>query len=125
MLAGHYAPSFALRHAATVPLWILFLAAQFVDILWAGLIVIDIEKLRIVPDFTASNPLDLYYMPFSHSLAATVAWALLVGGLGSFIWKRQGGIVIGACVLAHWFLDLLVHIPDLPLYGNQHKVGLG
>ena len=31
----------------------------------------------------------------------------------------------GLAVLSHWLLDLLVHRPDLPLYDNTAKVGLG
>ncbi len=54
-----------------------------------------------------------------------MAWALLLGGLGSAIWDRRGGLVIGICVAAHWFLDLLVHVPDLPLVGDRYKVGFG
>ena len=34
------------------------------------------------------------------------------------------GLVSGA-VFSHWILDLIVHRPDLPLYGNGLKVGLG
>jgi hypothetical protein len=32
---------------------------------------------------------------------------------------------LAAAVLSHWLLDLLVHRPDLPLYGDSMKVGLG
>lgn len=125
VFVGHYAPSFALRRTASVPLWVLFLAAQFVDILWAGLVLAGIERVRIVPGFTATSPLALDYMPYSHSLVATVGWALLLGGIGALLWQWGGGLTVGACVLAHWFLDLLVHTPDLPLLGDTHKVGLG
>jgi len=126
MFVGHYAPSFGLRSAsAGVPLWVLFLAAQFVDILWSILVMTGVEKVRITPGFTASSPLDLYYMPYTHSLAASVAWGALVGWLASFVWNRRGGLVVGLCVLSHWFLDLLVHVPDLPLWGDLHKVGFG
>ena len=35
-------------------------------------------------------------------------------------------MVLGLLVLSHWILDLIVHIPDLPLYpGNSPKFGLG
>ena len=35
MSAGHYGPSFALRRTGGVPLWVLFLGVQFVDVLCA------------------------------------------------------------------------------------------
>ncbi len=125
MFVGHYAPSFGLRRFTTVPLWALFLAAQFVDVLWAVLVMLGVERLRIIPGYTSASPLVLDYMPYSHSLTATFAWALLLGIVGTAIWDRRGGAALGACVLAHWLLDFLVHVPDLPLVGNQYKVGLG
>ena len=125
VFVGHYGPSFALRHTGGVPLWVLFLAAQFVDVLWSILIMTGAEKVRIVKGFTASSPLDLYYMPYTHSLTASIAWAVILGGLGSLIWQRKGGLVIGLCVFSHWLLDLPVHVADLPLYGNEYKVGFG
>lgn len=103
----------------------LFLAVQFVDVLWAILVMAGVEKVRITPGYTASSPLDLYYMPYTHSLVASVGWALLVGWLASFVWGRRGGVVVGLCVISHWVLDLLVHVADLPLWGDLHKVGFG
>lgn len=125
MFVGHYGPSFALRRTGGVPLWVLFLAVQFVDVLWSVLVMAGVEKVRLTEGFTASSPLDLYYMPYTHSLTASISWALIVGWLGSFVWGRRGGVVIGICVLSHWILDLPVHVADLPLWGNVYKVGFG
>lgn len=34
--------------------------------------------------------------------------------------------MLGLLVVSHWFLDLVVHVPDLPLWpGNSPMVGLG
>ncbi len=35
------------------------------------------------------------------------------------------GLIVGLAVFSHWVLDLLVHRPDLPLYDDTLKVGLG
>ena len=41
MWVGHYAPGFLLKQVdRRVPLWLLFLAVQFVDILWAVFILL-------------------------------------------------------------------------------------
>ena len=32
---------------------------------------------------------------------------------------------MGGAVFSHWVLDLLVHRPDMPLYDNSAKIGLG
>src|SRR4030095_10293 len=112
----------------SIPLWVLFLAVQFLDVLWAPFILLGIEKVRIVPGFTASNPLDLYYMPYTHSLVAAVLWSVAAGAVGTWLLVIKVGPValwVGAAVFSHWVLDFLVHRPDLPVYDDTMKVGLG
>ena len=70
MFTGHYSFSFAGKSAEKrIPLWLLFLAVQWIDVMWSIFVLLGIEKVRIVPGITASNALDLYYMPYTHSLA--------------------------------------------------------
>jgi hypothetical protein len=67
LFTGHYSVSFAGRAAEKrIPLWLLFIAVQFIDVLWSIFVLLGIEKVRIVPGITASNALDLYYMPYTH-----------------------------------------------------------
>ena len=129
MFVGHYGPSFALKAMnRSIPLWVLFVAVQFVDVLWGVFVLLGVEKVRIVPGITASSPLDLYYMPYTHSLVAAALWAG-AGGLGYRLVRRSGrlaaAVLVGAAVFSHWILDLVVHRPDLPLYDNTAKVGFG
>jgi hypothetical protein len=130
MFIGHYSASLvAKRVAPEVPLALLFIAAQAVDIGWAVLIAAGVEQVRIVPGFTAASPLDLHYMPYTHSLPAALAWAVAVAALAAAclprLRTRRAVAAIGAVVFSHWLLDWAVHVPDLPLWGNTHKVGLG
>jgi hypothetical protein len=129
MFVGHYGASFAAKRVErSVPLWVLFIAVQFLDVLWAPFVLLGIEKVRIVPGFTATNPLDLYYMPYTHSLVAAVLWSCAAGVLYQVVARPprwQPGFVTGSAVFSHWVLDFIVHRPDLPLYGNSAKVGLG
>lgn len=129
MFVGHYAPSLAIRAVRpTVPLWLLFAAAQLVDVAWATLVLAGIEKVRIVPGFTAARPLDLYYMPYTHSLVAALLWSAGAAAACKAVFRSWGwtaAVAVAAVVLSHWFLDLVVHGPDLPLYDNTAKVGLG
>jgi membrane-bound metal-dependent hydrolase YbcI (DUF457 family) len=129
MFVGHYGVGFAAKKVEpSIPVWVLFLAVQFLDILWAPFVLLGIERVRIVPGITASNPLDLYYMPYSHSLGAAALWAC-AGGLLYQLFGRPSGrraaVVVGLAVFSHWILDFIVHRPDLPLYDNSAKVGLG
>jgi membrane-bound metal-dependent hydrolase YbcI (DUF457 family) len=104
------------------------IAVQLVDVAWSVLILLGIEKARIVPGITASNPFDLYYMPYTHSLVAAILWAVGAGVLCKFLFGLRKWSVaawIAAAVFSHWILDYLVHRPDLPLYDDTLKVGLG
>lgn len=129
MFVGHYGPSFAIKAARpAIPLWLLFIAVQLVDVAWSVLILLGIEKARIVPGITASNPFDLYYMPYTHSLVAAILWSIAAGVLCKVLFglrRWSAATWIGVAVLSHWVLDWLVHRPDLPLYDNAMKVGLG
>ncbi len=129
MFVGHYGVSFAAkRRFPAIPLWILFIEVQLLDVVWAPLILLGIEKVRIVPGITRSNPLDLYYMPYTHSLLAALLWSLGAALLYQAFAKpssRGPSIVVGLAVFSHWVFDFLVHRPDLPLYDNTAKVGLG
>src|SRR5215471_18695242 len=111
MFIGHYSVSFAGKAAEPrVPLWLLFVAVQFVDILWAIFVLLGIEKVRIVPGITASNALDLYYMPFTHSLVGAVFWSALAFRLCQSFSSLKGwrsGLLVGAAVFSHWILDLI------------------
>jgi hypothetical protein len=128
MFIGHFALSFAAKKAAPkVSLGTLFIATQFVDILWPFLLVFNIEKVAIVPGYTKSNALEFLHFPYTHSLLAGIFWGVAFGLIYWFLKRdRQGALLVGLCVLSHWFLDLLVHTPDLPLSPFQDaKYGFG
>lgn len=129
MFVGHYGPSLAIKASRpAIPLWVLFIAVQLVDVAWSVLILLGIEKARIVPGITASNPFDLYYMPYTHSLPAAILWSVATGVVCKFVLRMRrwsAAVWIGVAVLSHWVLDWLVHRPDLPLYDDTMKVGLG
>ena len=127
MFIGHFGVGFGAKPAAPkVSLGTLFFAAQFVDLLWAVLLLFGLERVRIDPEATVVTPLAFEHYPISHSLLATLGWGLLVGG-GYFLLRKnlRGAIVVGLLVVSHWVLDLFMHRPDLPLYpGSATAVGL-
>jgi hypothetical protein len=128
MFVGHYGAAFAAKPLSKpIPLWLLFVAVQLMDIVWSILVFLGVEKLRIVPGFTAMNPLDLYYMPYTHGLIGSLVLAALLGAASEYALPQKGRtfLIVGACVFSHWLLDLIVHVPDLPLIGDRMKVGFG
>jgi hypothetical protein len=128
MFIGHYGVSFAIRSVEkSIPLWLLFVAVQFLDVLWGIFVLTGIEKVRIVPGFTATNPLDLYYMPYTHSLIGAIGWSVL-GFIAYKIVRKETAytaVLVGAAIFSHWVLDLIVHRPDLALYDDTYKMGFG
>ena len=134
MFIGHYGVALGLKKVEkTVSLGLLFLAVQLVDILWTVLVLLGIEKVAIVPGVTAANPLNFVYYPFTHSLLMSVVWAGVVYLLFRYLpfkagWQKgRVALIMGIAVLSHFFLDVLMHRPDLPLaFGSDSsKLGLG
>ncbi|QXE92113.1 hypothetical protein KP001_06180 [Geomonas subterranea] len=127
MFIGHFAVGLGAKAAAPkTSLGTLFLASQFVDLLWPTLLLLGFERVHIAPGITSVTPLDFEWYPISHSLLAVTGWAVLVALVYQAARKyTPGAIVLGLAVLSHWFLDLVVHRPDLPLVpGGSMKVGM-
>lgn len=127
MFMGHYAPAVfdTQRGKGTVlvPVWIAFLAVQFMDIIFALLVMFGIEgETRMIggePYFT---------IPYSHSLITSLGWAAL-GGLIFKLLRPKSGMkgfwVVFGLVFSHWIFDFIVHRPDLPLWpGSTTELGL-
>ena len=127
MFIAHFGVGFGAKSIAPkVSLGTLFLAAQFIDLLWPTLLLFGLEQVRIAPGATVVTPLVFENYPISHSLLAVVGWAVLLGGIHFWL-KRdvRNAFILGALVLSHWLLDLIVHQPDLPLYpGSTALAGL-
>jgi hypothetical protein len=74
MFIGHYGPAFGAKAGCgPFPLWVLFVAVQFMDVIWSIFVLSGIEKMRIVPGFMPASSLDLYYMPYTHGLFGALA----------------------------------------------------
>ncbi len=129
MFVGHYGVAFAARRVGgRVPLWVWFVSVQWMDVVWSVLVLLGIEKLRIVPGFTEANALDLYYMPYTHGLPGAIVVSLVLGAIVALLTPGNRAricLLVAAASFSHWVLDLVVHVPDLPLYDNAAKVGLG
>jgi len=128
MFIAHFGVGFAgKKFSKSASLGTYFMAAQWVDLIWPILVLLGIEKVEIEPGISSVTPLDFTYYPFTHSLAGVLIWAILFGTIYYYIKQNSKvSIILGLLVLSHWFLDLLVHIPDLPIFpGLELKVGLG
>ncbi|TGM58298.1 hypothetical protein [Leptospira adleri] len=134
MFIGHYSVAFVLKKTVPkTPFWSLLVGVQFVDFLFMIFVMLGIEHMRLIPGFTESNPFDLYYMPYTHSLIAGVLWSILVF-CGFYFYtkaedttsKRKIAFAVALSVISHYLLDLPVHTPDLPILTDSGtKLGFG
>jgi hypothetical protein len=133
MFLGHYGAAFAFKRAEPkISLGTLFIAAQLVDLLWGAFLLLGWEHVRILPDENPLLTLQFYDYPISHSLLGGLGWGIAAAAL-YYSWPTrdtsrhwQASALVGAAVLSHWLMDVVVHVPDLPLAGNDSlKVGLG
>lgn len=128
MFLGHVAAGLgAKRIAPGVSAGALAGAALLIDLAWPVLLLLGIERVEIVPDLTAVNPLRFTHYPFTHSLLLVLGWAAGAALLCALLRRARGpALVIAALVVSHWVLDFITHIPDLPLWpGDAPRVGLG
>jgi hypothetical protein len=133
MFLGHYGVAFALKRAEPkVSLGTLFLAVQLLDVLWGCFLLLGWEQVRIDPSAGANAQLAFVHYPISHSLVGALAWGLVAGAV-YYSWPTrdtsrhwQAALLVAAAVASHWFLDVLVHFPDLPLAGDgSPQLGFG
>lgn len=128
MFIGHYGVGLALkRYAPCTSLGTLMFAALWADILWPVFLLAGVERVRIMPGATEVTPLVFEYYPFSHSLMAAIFWAVVFAASCRLLRGRfSTALALGAAVLSHWFLDAVVHLPDLPIgFGGATFAGLG
>jgi hypothetical protein len=129
----HYSAALALKSVEKrASLGWLFVSAQALDILLFPLVLIGVERLNIVENFTQSTHYELEFFPYTHGLVSSLVWAALVYVVFGVLASRQAthrrrvALMLGVAVFSHWVLDLIVHTPDLPLLGDgSPKLGLG
>lgn len=128
MFLGHYGLAFGAKKVAPrVSLVTLFIVVEFVDILWPFFLLMGVEKVNIKPGFTEVTPFEFVHYPYTHSLVMGIVWGVVCGGIYWLFQKDlRSAAIVALAVLSHWFLDLVVHIPDLPVtpFGST-KLGLG
>ena len=128
MFIGHFAVAFAARPLAPkASLGTLFIACEWIDLVWPVFLFAGLERIAIRPGITAFTPLEFIHYPWTHSLAMSLVWAAGIALLYLLLRRDvRSAVIVGGVVASHWFLDLVVHRPDLPLApGGEGRWGLG
>jgi hypothetical protein len=128
MFVGHTALALAAKtRAPRTSLGLLFAAAMGLDLLWPPFLLLGLERVSIEPGATPYTPLVFESYPWSHSLLMAAVW----GGLLAVVsrrWTREARapVLLSALVVSHWFLDMISHGPDMPVWpGHSPLLGLG
>jgi hypothetical protein len=107
-----------------VPVGLLIVATELLDILAIGFSIIGLEKNG--------------FAPLSHGLFMAGAWSALMAIIGWLTYRSyRTGLLLGSLVFSHWLIDFITHPmgavfggrplpPDLPLFfEGSTRVGLG
>jgi membrane-bound metal-dependent hydrolase YbcI (DUF457 family) len=127
MYVGHLAAGLVLKaRVREAPLtWLLF-ATVVSDLLCGALLIAGAEQVVIHDSMKFAN--SDAHMPYSHSLLGTLLLAAAATALATRAWSsRRIGSAVGLAVLSHYVLDVLTHLPDMPVigFGAQPDLVLG
>jgi hypothetical protein len=126
MFIGHFAIGVATKKLApTLPIWILLMAPQFMDLLFLPLVALGIEGYE--PGAYGHDVLEAFY---THSLVGAAVIAAMAYWIGNRFWRdSNGGLILAALSFSHWIIDLFVHHQDLPILpgnlGDLPMLGFG
>lgn len=101
------------------------LCAFFADVLLGIFVLSGLEEVHVSPGFTLRHYFEFTF-PYSHGLVATAIWAILAGGVTRAFASTRTALLVACAVGSHFILDWIVHVPELPLAGeDSRKFGLG
>jgi hypothetical protein len=129
MFIGHFAVGLAAKRAAPrTSLGLLITAPILADLLWPAFLLLGWEHVGINPEGPPFLRFDFLDYPYSHSLLMDCVWAaLFASGYYAVTRYGPGALMIAIGVVSHWVLDVITHVPDMPLTpaATSSKVGLG
>ena len=132
MLAGHIGAALIIaRVERRINVGALIFAALLLDVVLWLLVIVGLESVSIPRDFAVTHLLQFNF-PYSHGLLASLVLSVLAS-VFVVVWCPdlqdvcvRVAAVVSLAVFSHWLLDVLVHLPQLPLLGpDSVKVGLG
>lgn len=128
MIAGHFGLAAAVKAVKPqIPLWMIMLSTQLLDILFIPLLLLNIESIE--PVYGNGYGELIIHAPYTHSLLGAILISIMTGLIFRNFLNKQESFVIGGVVFSHWLLDLLVHRQDLAVlpnnWGQIHLLGFG
>lgn len=109
----------------------LLFAALFADLLLWMLVILGVESVSVA-EATGSGRFFTFVFPYSHGLVASIIWSALAATAGWFFLAHRAprrsklAWALALAVFSHFALDLIVHVPDLPILGQvSARLGFG
>jgi hypothetical protein len=127
MFVGHMAVALGAKAIEPrLPLGAAVASAFGLDLLWPVLLLLGAEVVQVRVGDTAFTNLSFVSYPWSHSLLVVTGWSILTAvGSRGLCGSWRVGSMLGGLVLSHWFLDVVTHRPDMPLWPFGPVIGLG
>lgn len=125
MGAGHYAAGLMLgRLEPRLNPGLLFLCAILADILLGIFVLAGIEEVHVPPSLATRHYFEFTF-PYSHGLVATLILTLGATLIARRFFPWRAALIAGAAVFSHFLLDVLTHVPEIPVAGEDSaKLGL-
>ncbi|MEO8878252.1 MAG: permease [Polyangiaceae bacterium] len=131
MIAGHFGFAAAVKSKApNVPLWLLMVACQWLDIVFVPLVAFGVEGLEPISGVKSPGYGEvIIHADYTHSLVGAALLSLLFGAVAAWRYGRRSGVILGLVSMSHWLLDLFMHRADMPLLpgnaGDFPRLGFG
>jgi len=128
---------FAINHAATAlvikrgfpnqPIIPMLISVQLMELLWVTFNLLGIERTTTEPAVRSVADIHLAFMPYSHSVAASLCLALVCLICAAAFHRPWLGLALAIGVVSHLVLDLLTHARDIQIAPglDSFKLGLG
>jgi hypothetical protein len=129
MFIGHYGAAELLLHLdKSIPTLPVAIGVAYADLLWPVLVYLKKEKVSIDPKTPLQKGIKFLSYPYSHSLVRSSVLSLIPAIIIAAVYGRMiVGVFFYIAAMSHWFLDILMHLPDLPVlgFGKDKKIGFG
>lgn len=125
--ASHAITSLVIKkYFPDVPLMPLLISVQLMDLMWIALNLIGVEKTTFSAEVNSLADIHAVHMPFSHSLAFTLAWASLAWLIAAKVLHQpRWGLPLFCGVISHVVLDVMTHAKDIEIVPFSGLPALG
>jgi hypothetical protein len=128
MFIGHFGVAyFVKKKQPDIPLWLLFISVFLLDFIGSIFFLCRIESATLTPTAETNPFLQIKsVIPYSHSLTSAIIISIICFIIFWIIKKRNWAWILPLCIMSHWLLDLIIHLPDLSIFfHSSYKLGFG